>query len=445
MTTSVLSSKLDELPLTIDRTLASDHAALSSVLRQGRNAVALAVGSGGSVVSAQYLARCRSTLGYASTIVRTPEEFVLEGAALDEIDVWIFSAGGGNADGLAAFEAAKVERANAVRVVTGNAKSPLAEAALTTPKASLHLIDVEGRKDGFLATHSLVATISALAVSAHEAAGLSSAADLAGSISLAAKTRLSLQARKAMRELLAGFRPDDCLLLLADPRLQAAAVLIETSLWEAAICPVQRSDFRSFAHGRHVWPFQRNADTYMLALTGAETRASLATILGNLSQIRFASSDYADCGRFQALLAVLDAMTVVVSLGLAVGVDPGRPGTGPNAARIYDDGALLDTARALDAPTRQKVAAQYRSDNPAGRSLDWPRLSGRFRERIGATEFASIVLDYDGTIIPAGEPFAPPSTFNIDSDRAVARSRSSDRRCDGSRRIAWRIAPRGAP
>lgn len=203
-----------------------------------------------------------------------------------------------------------------------------------------------------------------------------------------------------MKDLLADFKPDDCLLLLADPRLQAAAVLIETSLWEAAVCPVQRSDFRNFAHGRHVWPFKRNAGAFVLALSGAETRTSLATILDNLSPIRFASTDYADCGRFQALLAVLDAMNVVENLGLAVGIDPGRPGTAPNAPRIYDSETLWVTAKALDAPTRQKVAAQCKSDNPDGRSLDWPRLSGWFRERIGAAEFGGIVLDYDGTIFP---------------------------------------------
>ena len=211
---------------------------------------------------------------------------------------------------------------------------------------------------------------------------------------------MSAQARTAMKDLLADFKPDDCLLLLADPRLQAAAVLIETSLWEAAVCPVQRSDFRNFAHGRHVWPFKRNAGAFVLALSGAETRTSLATILDNLSPIKFASTDYADCGRFQALLAVLDAMNVVENLGLAVGIDPGRPGTAPNAPRIYDSETLWVTAKALDAPTRQKVAAQCKSDNPDGRSLDWPRLSGWFRERIGAAEFGGIVLDYDGTIFP---------------------------------------------
>ena len=313
---------------------------------------------------------------YAATIVRTPEEFVLDAVSLDRADVWIFSAGGGNADALAAFEAAKVGRAKSIRVVTGNPRSALAESVSATPSATLHAIDIEGRRDGFLATHSLIATIVALSLSSHEAAGLPSAEELAANIASAARTRLSAQARTATNDLLADFNPDDCLLLLADPRLQAAAVLTETSLWEASICPVQRSDFRNFAHGRHVWPFKRNARAFVLALSGTETRTSLATILDNLSPIRFASTEYADCGRFQALLAVLDAMNVVESLGLAVGVDPGRPGTAPNAARIYESDALLVTAKALDAPTRQKVAAQCKSDNPNGRTLDWPQLSG---------------------------------------------------------------------
>ena len=82
MNSTVFSRKLDEIPLAIERILASDNSALSSALRQGQNTLSLAVGSGGSAVSAQYLARCRSTLGYAATIVRTPEEFVLDGVSL---------------------------------------------------------------------------------------------------------------------------------------------------------------------------------------------------------------------------------------------------------------------------------------------------------------------------------------------------------------------------
>src|SRR3546814_21059969 len=62
------------------------------------------------------------------------------------------------------------------------------------------------------------------------------------------------------------------LIIVADPQLRAISTLIETSAWEAALCPVQCTDFRNFAHGRHAWIHHRRDRTILPALTGRETR-----------------------------------------------------------------------------------------------------------------------------------------------------------------------------
>src|SRR3546814_12463538 len=65
-------------------------------------------------------------------------------------------------------------------------------------------------------------------------------------------------------------RSDDLLLLICDPQLRPVAELIETSAWEASLCPVQRTDVRNFAHGRHSWLHHHPDRSMVLGLVGKD-------------------------------------------------------------------------------------------------------------------------------------------------------------------------------
>ena len=62
MTTPVLSAKLDALPATLDLFQEYDAGPLAVSLADGARRHALSIGSGGSAIAAEYLARCRDTL-----------------------------------------------------------------------------------------------------------------------------------------------------------------------------------------------------------------------------------------------------------------------------------------------------------------------------------------------------------------------------------------------
>src|SRR3546814_7216891 len=94
---------------------------------------------------------------------------------------------------------------------------------------------------------------------------------LAESCQSAAMAQLDTVSRRRAAELFSNVRTEDTLLIIADPQLAPATALIETSLWEAAICTVQQTDFRNFAHGRHSWLHHRPHHTVVLALTGHDT------------------------------------------------------------------------------------------------------------------------------------------------------------------------------
>lgn len=405
---SAFSTKLDELPETIRRIGAVEPSTLTDALRKGGNRLTYSIGSGGSAVACEFLARCRNTLGYAFTVVITPEAFALDLSGLFEDDVWIFSAGGRNADAQAALTSAIARKAKAIHIVTSNAGSELATQAAEHHAVMIHVVDVCGQKDGFLATHSLVGALAAIHIAADRASPYPRGQEAIEELVALADLKFSHGARSEIRNAFSEFGAEDCLILLADPRLRAAATLLDTSLWEAAICPVQTTDFRNFAHGRHVWPARRSEHTFVISLAGAESRASWANLLENLPPIRFASLDYQDCGRFQTLRAVFDGFGIVEALGQRIGVDPAKPGPGPTAANIYDARTLLHTVQHRTAPVAHKQIEQYRRDDPSGHANDWVVLAGRFQSQLASVDYWALVLDFDGTIIPASDPFACP-------------------------------------
>lgn len=406
---TVFSEKLDTLMQTVEAVLHAELSALSGALRTGLLSPAIAVGSGGSAVAAAYLARCRLTVGAAPTSVQTPLELVIESASLASNQVWLFTANGENPDILAAFDAAVARGAASIQIVTSKPGSLLIAAAAGHPTAQVHIVPVRDPKDGFLATHSLVGAVTALLLAFDQAAEFPVGEELPKAYGDAGREILAGPRREAMRELLAPFAGRSTLLVLEDPRLSSIGTLIETSLWECAICAVQRTDFRNFAHGRHVWLHKRAQDTAIIALTGTETMEVWADIASQVpANCAVSSLDHGNCGRLQNALGILQGLTVVEALGSLSGIDPGKPGTGAFARPIYDAPSLSAANARLHPSVRQKQAAVVRRDHPENRGEDLPARFRGFTERLAASAIAGLILDYDGTLVTYTGRFQPP-------------------------------------
>ena len=406
--TVVFAAKLNSLPDTIALGEAADISDLASALKAGAGRLAVAVGSGGSAAVAQYLSVCRASFG-ARTVVQTPMQFVLEDVALRDQEVWIFSAKGENADIRAALHAAGKRGAASIFIVTSSQEGRLAREA-NAAGVKVFVCPVAEPKDGFLATHSLLAAITALLRACDQCAS-----NLGQSLTAAFKDSvgevLSHARRAHLKTIFATLRKGDTLLLLADPRLSPAATVIETSVWETALLPVQKADFRNFAHGRHVW-LARNPDaTFVLALTGTLSAPSWLEIRALAPpEIRSAAFDYTSCGRFENAVAAVEALTLVEAIGASLDTDPAKPGHGPYAAAMYGSDALDQLAAKLDRPVRHKRAALMWSNDPARREPDFPAAYAEFRHRLANTTFHGLVLDYDGTVVTHEGRFKPPES-----------------------------------
>ncbi len=407
--TPTFTAKLDTLDGTVASLADFDATGLAAGLADGRGNLAVAVGSGGSAVVAEFFRRCRDSLGLGPTIVQTPMEIAVGVHDQASSDVWLFSAAADNADVVAAAQAALQRRCRTIRIVT---RGPTGAAAGVVREAGgeVYAVPVLTEKDGYLATHSLVGSVGALLLAsdivAHDAVGH-------GTLLNALRSRISEcrdpVSRSAVAERLASVGGRDTVILVADPQLRAVSTLLETSIWEACLCPVQSTDLRNFAHGRHAWLHHRADETVLVALIGAETRdvwAPLAAILP--PAIRRFTIDLEDCGRLSNALGIIDGLGLIEGMGTALGIDPAKPGYGAFGPSMYADRSLESLVRDLPPPVRQKRAAMSRTDERAAGPNPLVEIS---RERLSLLREATIsglVLDYDGTLVATSERYVPP-------------------------------------
>ncbi|MBD8736227.1 HAD hydrolase family protein [Sphingomonas sp. CFBP 13706] len=407
------SEKLDALPRSVAMLADQDLGPLAAAIRGTRGRRTIVVASGGSVVAAHFLARCRETLFGECTVIATPMELVLGNGDLGLASVWILSAGADNPDTVAAVLAANARGAEKVVIVTRNS----AGAALSALKAngSVHVVPVADHKDGFLATHSLVSTIGALLMASDLASIDPIGRSLADAWMGAVDRSLSPDARAAHLASFSDLSGADTILLAADPRAATLAVLIETSAWEASLCAVQRTDLRNLAHGRHAWLHHRPERVRLIALCGIETRNTWERIDALVpADVRRTVVDLGDCGRYRNAVGAISGLGMIEAIGASVGIDPGKPGIGEFGRTLYADTSLLELARTLAPCVRQKRDACAVRDDPAFTEADPVADAAAHRDALSAKPIGGVVLDYDGTIVSTDARYDPPMQVVIE-------------------------------
>ncbi len=401
--------KLSGLGSTVAAVAAADLTALADDVAAGRERLAYAVGSGGSLVSVEFFRLCRNADRAAPTIAATPLELIADMPAAGS-HIWLFSGGADNPDIEAAWRTAMASAATMVVLVTTNRDGAVAHlaAAAADSRARLHILPVSDPKDGFLATHSVAATMAASLLASSQRPAR---AHFAGSLQECVGA--SLEIGEDDRAFSEAFEPEDTVLALYDPHLLPIVRELETSLLEAGICNFQQVDLRNFAHGRHVWLDKRSARTRILALTSADTEPLWSAIDALLPpSVRRRHWRFAAAGPWDNFCGVVRAFGLIAALGDAAGIDPGRPGVGSFGRGIYEDRSLIGLAGALGPAVRHK-----RQATRLGRFACPKPLAEIHRERLThllTNAFRGVVLDYDGTIVETSRRTEPPAQAILD-------------------------------
>jgi hypothetical protein len=289
--------------------------------------------------------------------------------------------------------------------------SPLSIAASKHQFVDLYDFSLPSGKDGFLALNSLLA-FGVLLARAYSVA-LGPDPDLPPTFD-ALLGEGEWRDPNALDRLCASLWKRQTLVVLHGPSTLSAAIDIESKFTEAALGAVQLADFRHFAHGRHHWIAKRRSESAILAITTDEDRKAAELVIDLLpAEVPLLRVDVPHSGYRAAMSAMARLFFVAASAGRARGIDPGDPGVPPFGRRIYH----LNVYEKLPAETRLPVEERVAIERKAGERVTDLMRAGRLTfwrdayrtawERLKATAFRGLVVDYDGTLCNEAERFGP--------------------------------------
>jgi hypothetical protein len=364
---------------------------------------ALIVGSGGSLTSAHFASFLHARITGRAAQTLTPFELASLERTLDATAVLICSAGGSNPDIIAAAQFAIKRAPVRLVAITTRSGSPLEDAFKHAGWSDCHAFSTPTRKDGFLATNSLLATL-VLLIRAYESfAGAAS--------SLPPALEELLHPRKTRDEYVEQVRRDagpamarDTIIVLHGTATKPAAMDVESRFTEAALAAIQPADYRNFAHGRHHWLARHATSSAVIAFSteGDDVaRKTLALVPAAIPRHQvFVGADI--CG---ALAAVCHSLFLGHIAGGVKGIDPGRPHVPTFGRRLYHLRAMPQLYGGVDAVVeRMNLAIERKARLPIyalsarGEIDNWKERYLAFVDRLAAVRIKAVALDYDGTL-----------------------------------------------
>ena len=411
------AAEMAKLARTFDWAATTELEPLRQAVRTAGLSPLRVIGSGGSLTGAHALAGLHQRHTGNVAVVATPLEVV---EAVDEpLDAttaaWLLSAGGGNADILAAAQTLILREPRQIGVLCGREASSLAGLCRQHPFVDLLLYPSPAGKDGFLATNSLLG-FTALLTRAY-ATEFGSDDDWQDVIDhvkpLLTDTAGTLETWEAAT---APLWTRSTTLVLHGSSTRIGAIDLESKFTEAGLGHVQLADYRNFAHGRHHWLAKRPETSAVLAFVNGADRTlaerTLDLIPEDIPQVRIAFDGGPSA---VALASLLAALRITGWAGRARGIDPGRPGVPEFGRKIYNL-QIPRRRRVTGLPrlTPREAAALARKTGFAPRRLAAMGEIGRWHEalkvfvaRLRNARFAGVVLDYDGTVVDARHRSAP--------------------------------------
>ncbi len=370
----------------------------------------VAVGSGGSLSAAHFLAQIHQSLAGQLARIATPAELINEPPP-HAASVWLLSAGGGNVDINAAFENAVGREPRQLAVLCGKALSPLSAAARHHAYTDLLLFEPPAGKDGFLATNSLFGFAALLLRSYLSGAGASVGW---GAVQREIEQLLSKEYLARWQNAVAPIWERPTTIVLHGPNARVGAIDLESKFTEAALGNLHYADWRNFAHGRHHWLAKRGAESAIVALIGDDderlAERTLALIPDEIPIARIRLPGPAPTAALGALVA---SLRITGWAGDARGIDPGQPGVPEFGRRLYN---LRPSKRAKVrfggpeiAAIERKAFASYTTLTDRGQLAFWQDAYNGFDSKLRRAMFIGAVLDYDGTIVDARMRTSPPA------------------------------------
>ena len=403
-------TELSELDATYEWCMQAPVEDLARSIGKTANNGLIAVGSGGSLTSAHFASFLHTFFTGQVSQVFTPYELVASSQSLGPFAVLVCSAGGSNPDILLVTEFALKRAPRTLFGITTQIRSPLQEILHSAGWAPCHSFRTPTKKDGFLATNSLLAMI-LLLIRAYE---LVFGTDPCLPPTFAAMLHPDIT-RDKFKE---AYGRQACpvleratLVVLHGLPTKPAAMDIESRMTESALTHVQPADFRNFAHGRHHWLSRHAASSGVLAFTergDAISKGTLKLIPASIPRVEI----LVEPGIRGALAAVCHSL-FLPEIAATPGYDPGRPRVASFGRKLYHLRALSKlVTQSCASLERLNLAVERKTGLPLsalslrGELKLWHKHYFDFVQRLARAKIQAVVLDYDGTLC------APPRRFS---------------------------------
>lgn len=372
---------------------------ICSFISSSENKPLITVGSGGSFTVASMVTLLHENSGIISKSV-TPLNLVPLESSIKGSNILILSAGGSNSDILSAFKfAVNLEPAQVMGICL-RPQSPLAKLAEKFHYADIIEYEMPIKKDGFLATNSILALL-VLFIRAYKEINLKNE-PLPNEFIFTngIYNYLGTFANYLLKK--------DTWIVLYGGWGLPAAIDAESKFSESALKNIQVSDYRNFAHGRHYWLCKRTETTGIIALITPQERdiaeRTLSLVPKGIPILRLSTQISGPVGSLELIIKVLFLVYVA---GISEGVDPGKPNVPIFGREMYHLRPSKNSVCYLKSQhvTDQKIRAitlksNYHSfEEIEDNELDfWNNSFIRFITKLESTTFGAIVFDYDGTI-----------------------------------------------
>ena len=382
--------ELEILSSTIEWAEGQDVTCLSKFLfGEDRQTPLVCIGSGGSLSACHYAAQLYQRLNGVLAEAMTPLQLMFAGQDIICNSKLLFlSASGKNKDILNAIKYGLKYNETGMLSLTLRRNNPTEVLLEQYPKVQRWCEDIPSEKDGFLATNSLAATFTLLC----KAAGGFKFQD-------------------------SGFKWDDlqpatgnlqleCIqnfIVLYGAAGEPVAWDIESKLTEAALGAALLSDYRNFGHGRHHWFAKRGENSCIIALVSPVERELAYKTIGCLP--KDVPVIYLETEQETAVASIdllLKAFRFVNDLGMARGIDPGRPGVPSYGRLLYNldyyklTSSILPTEKTLDVAVRRKLGAAGMENTTLRQH--YSEACQRFVRQLNRGKYTTIAFDYDGTL-----------------------------------------------
>jgi fructoselysine-6-P-deglycase FrlB-like protein len=362
----------------------------------------IAVGSGGSYTAASFQVLLHESITGKLSYASTPYQLLIKSNVIRNVAVSVLSAEGKNKDVLGSFQYVCDAEPQDVMAFTLKSDSPLNELAVSTNFASSLSYNMPWDKDGYLATNSLISTC-VLLYRAYQTKFNDLIPECPTSSDLLVENCVEIDPTSQSEFLKAiGNDRSKSFLVVTGLSGQIAGVDLESKIAESAMGTSHVVDFRSFAHGRHLWVSQNKSNAAVIVIWSDEEKHLYQNFLETIPEslpilsIKLKGPNY-----LRQLASIIAIVKLIKDLGDQHAIDPGQPLVAEAGKKIYAFDAFSEYRRnnyvsnKTRAITRKFGGAEIYGDSHVNQ---FRKAYDNFIGKLTTASFGAIVFDYDATL-----------------------------------------------